>query len=197
MVELINCLKQDSKFWEIYVRSNRWSLSGSYEEKLNELKMYSLKDHRTRGDMIETYKIVHRIEDVDPAANHATRQAVSVTASRKDHQDWSFAPSFSLSVWSATHCHLNSRTQHQQMRSRTITIGCSLTYHNLHCPHITFYIQFLYPSDYPNYIILYIIYIEPQFCKTLSTTILRWKLVVLIKNKEVRGVCATKWHKPE
>ena len=61
-------------------------LSGSYEEKLKELKMYSLKDRRTRGDMIETYKIVHRIEDVDPsayftfpAANHATRQAVSVT----------------------------------------------------------------------------------------------------------------------
>jgi len=31
-------------------------LSGSYEEKLKELKMYSLKDRRTRGDMIETYK---------------------------------------------------------------------------------------------------------------------------------------------
>jgi ribonuclease P/MRP protein subunit RPP40 len=63
-------------------------LSGSYEEKLKQLKMYSLQDRRTRGDMIETYKIVNRIEDVEPSTffsiasdhhNHATRQAVTIS----------------------------------------------------------------------------------------------------------------------
>ena len=72
-------------------------LSGSYEEKLKELKMYSLKDRRNRGDMIETYKIVHRIEDVNPsayftfpAAYHATRQAVSV------REDGTVLPTYGL-----------------------------------------------------------------------------------------------------
>ena len=63
-------------------------LTGSYEEKLKQLNMYSLKDRRTRGDMIETYKIVQGIEDVEPSTffsissshhDHATRQAVQVS----------------------------------------------------------------------------------------------------------------------
>ena len=63
-------------------------LTGSYEEKLKELKMYSLQDRRTRGDMIETYKIVHNIEDIDSSKfftissdshTHATRQAFTMS----------------------------------------------------------------------------------------------------------------------
>ena len=63
-------------------------LTGSYEEKLQELKMYSLKDHRTSGDMIETYEILHLMEDVDQSKfftvsftnnTYATRQAVNVS----------------------------------------------------------------------------------------------------------------------
>ena len=62
-------------------------LTGSYEEKLKKLKMYSLKDCRTRGDMIETYRILHQIDDVIPSKffamsstnlTYATRQAVKV-----------------------------------------------------------------------------------------------------------------------
>ena len=63
-------------------------LTGSYEEKLEQLKMYSLKDRRTRGDMIQTYKILRQIDDVDPSKffsmsstfhAYATRQAVNVS----------------------------------------------------------------------------------------------------------------------
>lgn len=63
-------------------------LSGSYEDKLRQLNMYSLKDRRTRGDMIETFKIINRIENVEPSTffslssslhTHATRQAASVS----------------------------------------------------------------------------------------------------------------------
>ena len=63
-------------------------LTGSYEEKLRQLKMYSLFDRRTRGDMIETYKILHQIENVEPTYffsissakhTHGTRQAVTVS----------------------------------------------------------------------------------------------------------------------
>ena len=63
-------------------------LTGSHEDKLRQLKTYSLKDRRIRGDMVETYKLLHHIEDVEPstyfsnsAANHAygTRQAVTVS----------------------------------------------------------------------------------------------------------------------
>ena len=63
-------------------------LTGSYEEKLEKLKMYSLKDRRTRGDMIQTYKILHHIDDVDPSKffsmsstyhSYATRQATNVS----------------------------------------------------------------------------------------------------------------------
>ena len=62
-------------------------LTGSYEEKLTQLKMYSLKDRRTRGDMIQAFKIVHGIDDVEASSfftiasdhhRHATRQAVSI-----------------------------------------------------------------------------------------------------------------------
>ena len=40
-------------------------LSGSYEEKLQILNLPSLEQRRKRGDMIETYKLVHGLENMD------------------------------------------------------------------------------------------------------------------------------------
>ena len=60
---------------------------GSYEDKLRLLKLPSLTSRRVRGDMIQTFKIVNRLDNVDPnnyfqfAAdhhNHATRQATNL-----------------------------------------------------------------------------------------------------------------------
>ena len=42
-------------------------LKGSYEEKLRSLGLTSLADRRIRGDMIQVYKILHRVDNVDPA----------------------------------------------------------------------------------------------------------------------------------
>ena len=65
-------------------------LSGTYEEKLSLLNLLSLEERRKRGDMIQTFKIVHKIDNVNPeeyfefTANrheHATRQTTSVTES--------------------------------------------------------------------------------------------------------------------
>ena len=75
-------------------------LSGSYNEKLQQLKMLSLEERRHRGDMIETFKIVRGIEDVDLSTffsiscshhNHATRQAVTV-----NEDDNTTIPSYGL-----------------------------------------------------------------------------------------------------
>ena len=74
-------------------------ISGTYSEKLLALKLLSLKDRRMRGDMIQTYKIVNKIDYVDPDAyfkftsnqhDHATRQAAAVTTT-------SVEPTFCLS----------------------------------------------------------------------------------------------------
>ena len=63
-------------------------LSGSYNERLSQLNLLSLLDRRLRGDMIQTYKMVHEIDDVNATDfftfsntqhNHATRQAATVT----------------------------------------------------------------------------------------------------------------------
>ena len=40
-------------------------LSGSYEEKLKTLKMQLLQDRRARGDMMQNFKILKGIEDID------------------------------------------------------------------------------------------------------------------------------------
>ena len=64
-------------------------LSGSYKEKLLVLKLPSLQQRRLRGDMIQTFKTVMEIDDVDPNIffsftsdrhGYATRQAGSINA---------------------------------------------------------------------------------------------------------------------
>ena len=73
-------------------------LTGSYEQKLKELKMYSLKDRRTRGDMVETYQILHHLEDIEWSKFfslssdhcHATRQSETIL------DDGSSIPAFGL-----------------------------------------------------------------------------------------------------
>ena len=42
-------------------------LHGTYEEKLKQINLPLLVDRRLRGDLIQTYKIVHTVDDVDPA----------------------------------------------------------------------------------------------------------------------------------
>ena len=62
-------------------------LSGSYEDRLSAIKLLSLQDRRKRGDMLETFKIVKQIDNVDPLSffqftsnihRYPTRQAASV-----------------------------------------------------------------------------------------------------------------------
>ena len=63
-------------------------LDGSYEQKLKLLNLLSLEEKRQRGDMIETFKIVRGIEDIDllkfftlSSSNHsyATRQTTTIS----------------------------------------------------------------------------------------------------------------------
>lgn len=62
-------------------------LRGSYTEKLKALNLPSLTERRERGDMIQTFKIINQIDNVDPANyftmsaaqhNHATRHAANI-----------------------------------------------------------------------------------------------------------------------
>ena len=63
------------------------SLSGTYEEKLSSLNLLSLQQRRLRGDMLQTFKMVKSIDNLNPAdfftfsANrhqYATRLASSI-----------------------------------------------------------------------------------------------------------------------
>ena len=63
-------------------------LTGGYHDKLLQLKLPSLVDRRMRGDMIQTYKFVNKVDDVDATKffhfssmqhGHATRQAASIS----------------------------------------------------------------------------------------------------------------------
>ena len=62
-------------------------LVGTYEEKLRAVGLTTLCERRLRGDMLQTFKIIHCIDDVDPStwftkvADHhqRTRNAVSVS----------------------------------------------------------------------------------------------------------------------
>ena len=62
-------------------------LSGSYEEKLVKVGLTTLVDRRVRGDLIQTYKIMHQVDDIPIETffqvagadhDHATRNAVTV-----------------------------------------------------------------------------------------------------------------------
>ena len=64
-------------------------LQGStYEEKLKEVGLTTLAERRSRGDMLETFKILNKIDDVDyhtwfkkvGEQHQITRQAISLTA---------------------------------------------------------------------------------------------------------------------
>ena len=57
-------------------------LSGTYEEKLPQVGLTSLSERRIRGDMLQTYKILHQVDDLPVSTffkyaganhNHATR----------------------------------------------------------------------------------------------------------------------------
>ena len=63
-------------------------LKGTYEEKLSQIGLTTLVDRRVRGDMIQTFKILHQIDDIPIETffqmagadhNHATRGAVVIT----------------------------------------------------------------------------------------------------------------------
>ena len=62
-------------------------LTGSYEEKLKSVGLTTLCERRERGDMIQTFKILKRIDDVDyrtwftkvSESHQRTRQAVCVS----------------------------------------------------------------------------------------------------------------------
>ena len=114
-------------------------LPGSYEVKLRQLKMCSLMDRCIRGDMIETYKLLHRIEDVElstylstSAANHAYDTRLAVTVSEdgsittpsyrllRNLVDLTFKQTFSHSflLHLGTIFHHQFRTPHQSMNLR-------------------------------------------------------------------------------
>ena len=60
--------------------------TGTYEEKLAQVGLTTLSERRERGDMLQTFKIIHGIDDVDAdtwftkvnECHLRTRQAVSV-----------------------------------------------------------------------------------------------------------------------
>jgi hypothetical protein len=62
-------------------------LQGSYADKLKALGLTSLFERRIRGDMLQTYKIINRIDDVDyqtwftkvSEVHQRTRQAITVS----------------------------------------------------------------------------------------------------------------------
>ena len=43
------------------------NLTGSYEEKLQQINLTTLRERRVRGDMIETFKMMKGLTKVDPS----------------------------------------------------------------------------------------------------------------------------------
>ena len=82
-------------------------LTGTYEEKLKQVGLTSLKDRRVRGDLIQTYKILHQVDDIPvstfftvagahhshatrlagPSDNHTTGLNLAVQSSRSTQSD--------------------------------------------------------------------------------------------------------------
>ena len=68
-------------------------LHGSYEDKLKQCGLTLLVDRRVRGDLIQTFKIVHQIDDLPidtffkmagDRHNHATRNIVTIGPEREE-----------------------------------------------------------------------------------------------------------------
>ena len=80
-------LKQDIKVLEtVQQRAIRMTsgLTGTYEEKLKQVGLTTLEDRRTRGDLIQTFKILHQCDNIPVSTffkmagsnhGHATRLA--------------------------------------------------------------------------------------------------------------------------
>ena len=73
-----------------------WGLHGSYEEKLKQCGLTLLKDRRVRGDLIQTYKIMHQIDDLPintffemagERHNHATRNAMTIRPGEEGREE--------------------------------------------------------------------------------------------------------------
>ena len=63
--------------------------SRNYEEKLKEVGLTSLEDRRSRGDMIQTFRIINGIDNVEPAtwftmANEREREGATSTRHNRD-----------------------------------------------------------------------------------------------------------------
>lgn len=82
-------LQQDIKLLEdVQKRAvrNICGLTGSYEEKLKQIDLSALVERRVRGDMIQTFKIMNNIDDVNSNVwfkpvqtdSYATRQTVQI-----------------------------------------------------------------------------------------------------------------------
>ena len=70
-------------------------LTGTYDEKLKQCGLTLLKDRRLRGDLIQTYKILHQVDDIpinmffqiaSEKHGHATRHAVTVIPGEESEQ---------------------------------------------------------------------------------------------------------------
>ena len=59
---------------------------GSYEEKLAEIGLTTLEQRRKRGDMIQTWKIVHRADNVDRSIWF--KMTADMTRRQSTEQDW-------------------------------------------------------------------------------------------------------------
>ena len=83
-------LEQDKKVLEDVQRRairNIPGLHGTYEEKLAQVNLTTLEARRERGDMIQTFKILNKIDDVDPktwftptweGTHHETRASTQI-----------------------------------------------------------------------------------------------------------------------
>ena len=57
-------------------------LTGDYETKLHESNMTTLKDRRERGDVIQAFKIIRRVSDVDYSICFKFESEVNIRDSR-------------------------------------------------------------------------------------------------------------------
>ena len=82
-------------------------LNGTYEEKLEKVGLTTLVDRRVRGDLIQTFKILHQVDDIPidtffqmagAEHNHATRHTVTVTLPEQEGEDINTSSNMNLKV---------------------------------------------------------------------------------------------------